>query len=108
MLAAFYKLLSVPLVKIALVGTAVTSGALVMGLPIHDPWFDYVLFIVASALVAGMPEPDTNLSGSKFAYLWLYRSAHLLVASATAYFIHKNKWADIDQPAAAAAAKVEE
>lgn len=99
-MTGFTKFLSVPLVKIALVGTGVTSAAFAFGLPIHDPWFDYVLFVFASALVAGMPEPDTNLSGAKFAYLWLYRSAHLLVASATAYFIHKSKWADIGSQAA--------
>ena len=94
-LLLLYKALSVPLVKIALVGAAVTSGALLLGMPIHDPWFDYVLFIVGSAVVAGMPEPDTDLSGGKFTYLWFYRTAHLLVASATAYFIHKSKWGDI-------------
>lgn len=92
------KALSVPLVKIAVVGAAVTSGALVMGMPIHDPWFDYVLFIVGSGIVAGEPEPDCDLRGWPFAYLWFYRSTHLLVASATAYFIHKNKWGDIGQP----------
>ena len=97
-LLLLYKALSVPLVKVALVGAAITSGALLLGMPIHDPWFDYVLFIVGSGIVAGEPEPDCELRGWHFAYLWFYRSTHLLVASATAYFIHKNKWAVISEP----------
>lgn len=100
-MTGFTKFLSVPLVKIALVGAGVTSAAFAFGLPIHDPWFDYVLFVAASGIVAGEPEPDCELKGAPFAYLWFYRSTHLLVASATAYFIHKNKWADIGNPSGA-------
>jgi hypothetical protein len=77
------------------VGAAVFIGAAVAGLPVHDIWFDYVLFIIASGIVGGMPEPDTSLSGWRFLYTWAYRSGHLLVASGTAYFLHQNKWSTI-------------
>src|SRR5579859_6172602 len=81
--------------KAALVGAVLISTVAVAGLPIHDIWFDYVLFIVFSALIGGMPEPDTDLHGKRFFYTWIYRSGHLLVASATAYFMHQKKWPEI-------------
>jgi hypothetical protein len=83
------------LTKAALLGAVLISTVAVAGLPVHDIWFDYVLFIVFSALIGGMPEPDTDLQGWRFFYTWIYRSGHLLVASATAYFMHKNKWSEI-------------
>ena len=78
-----------------LTGAAIFFGAAVAGLPVHDVWFDWVLFFIISAIVGGMPEPDTTLPFWKFMYLWTYRSGHLLVASATAYFLHQNKWQTI-------------
>lgn len=78
-----------------LLGAALFTGAAVAGAPIHDIWFDYVLFMIASAIIGGMPEPDVNLPFWKFMYLWIFRSGHLLVASATAYFLHQNKWSTI-------------
>ena len=76
----------IPLVKITGVIAMVYLSAEAVGMPIHDIWFDYVLFMVASALIGGMPEPDTQLSLPRFLYTWAFRSGHLLVASATAYF----------------------
>ena len=81
-----------PLAKLTAGALAIFVVAGVAGLPIHDIWFDYVLFMVASALVGGAPEPDTDLSIPRFCYTWFYRSGHLLVASATAYFLHQRKW----------------
>lgn len=81
--------------KTVLLGAVFLSTVAATGLPIHDVWFDYVLFIVFSAIIGGMPEPDTDLHGRRFLYTWIYRSGHLLVASATAYFMHKNKWSEI-------------
>lgn len=74
---------------------AVIVGAATQTLPLQDIWFDYVLFIIASAVVGGMPEPDTQLNLPRFMYMWAYRTGHLLVASATAYFIHQQKWPTI-------------
>lgn len=87
---AFLKVL--PALKVPLLGLIGFVVADLSGLPVHDIWFDYVLFIVFSAAVSGMPEPDTDLPLGKFCYTWLYRSGHLLVASATAYFLHQKKW----------------
>lgn len=83
------------LVKASMLAIAIVSTAAVTGLPVHDIWFDYVLFIVASAIIGGMPGPDEDLRGWKFWHTWAYRTGHLLVASATAYFLHQNKWAEI-------------
>ena len=33
----------------------VAAGALTQSLPVQDIWFDYVLFIILSAIVGGMP-----------------------------------------------------
>lgn len=85
------------LVKLAFVGAALLLVSSVPGIDIHNIFFDYAIFILISSIVAGAPEPDmaTQLSLKEFVYLWFYRSSHLLVASATAYFIHKDKWAAI-------------
>ena len=83
------------LLKFSLISAAIVSTAIATDLPIHDIWFDYVLFIVASAIVGGMPEPDTDLPPRTFAYTWMYRSGHLLVANATAYFMHQKNWGEI-------------
>jgi hypothetical protein len=73
-------------------GSLLTSAS-VNGLPLQDPWFDIAIFLwVFSAITGGMPEPEQN---SSFWYIWLYRTLHLMSASATAYFIHKNRWSDI-------------
>jgi hypothetical protein len=80
------------LAKLTMVSVAVISTALVTGMPVHDIWFDYVLFVVISAIVGGMPEPDTDLPTGRFIYTWAYRTGHLMVASATAYFLHQRKW----------------
>ena len=85
------------LAKLTLLGFAMFTLATVAGLPVHDIWFDYVLFIVISAIVAGEPEPDSELTGRKFVYTWFYRSTHLLVGSATAYFLHHKSWSVIDE-----------
>lgn len=90
----------VPALKLALGAGAVMAvffGAVTQSLPVQDPWFDYILFIFASAFVSGMPEPDTQLSVPRFAYTWAYRTGHLLVANATAYFIHQQKWSTISE-----------
>jgi hypothetical protein len=84
------------LVKLTAIAVIFFSAAEVTGMPVHDIWFDYVLFMFASAIVGGMPEPDTNLSLPRFLYTWMYRSGHLIVASATAYFLHQRKWESIN------------
>ena len=86
-----------PLVKITAAGLAVmfTAMAAIGEFDFHNIWFDYVLFIVFSAIISGMPEPDTELQGWRFFYTWAYRSGHLMVASATAYFMHNKQWEDI-------------
>lgn len=84
------------LTKLGLALVLVFSTASFLGFPVHDIWFDYVLFIAISAFVAGEPEPDSQLAGLKFVYTWFYRSSHLLVGSATAYFLHHKSWAAID------------
>lgn len=76
----------------ALVGAIVTT-AVVEGVPLQNPWFDaFAVFYIFSAITSGMPDPDQN---SSFGYIWLYRSAHILSANGTAYFIHRNKWDEI-------------
>jgi hypothetical protein len=87
------KLTAVGVMKItALLGTVVTT-ALMVGVPLQDPWFDaFTAFYIFSAITSGMPDPDKN---SSFGYVWLYRSAHILSANGTAYFIHRNKWDEI-------------
>jgi hypothetical protein len=92
------------LTKIATIAAVAVTTAAIAGLPIHDVWFDYALFIVFSSIVSGMPEPDTQLSLPRFIYTWAFRSAHLLVASATAYFIHQKKWEAISEPEKTSAA----
>ncbi|SRR6266567_2834243 len=63
------------------------------GLPVSNPWFDIsILLWVSSAVIGGMPEPEET---SSFYYIWLYRTLHLLSATGTAYFIHKNRWSEI-------------
>lgn len=83
--------------KLTLLGFLVFTLADIAGAPVHDIWFDYILFIFLSSIVAGEPEPDANLRGLKFVYTWFYRSTHLMVGSATAYFIHHKSWSDIDK-----------
>lgn len=86
------------LVKLAFIGAALfLVSSAVPGIDIHNIFFDYAVFILISSIVAGAPEPDMlkQLTFKEFLYLWYYRSSHLLVASATAYFIHKDKWKDI-------------
>lgn len=89
------KVLMAPATKLIVGAILVFSVAAVEGLPIHDPWFDLVLFSFSSGIVGGMPEPDTQLSLPRFLYTWAYRTAHLWVSAATAYFIHQNKWTSI-------------
>lgn len=83
------------IVKFSAIIAVVFTTATWLGFPVHDIWFDYVLFIVASSIVAGEPEPDSVMTRSKFFYTWFYRSTHLMVASATAYFIHQKDWSAI-------------
>ncbi len=67
-----------------------------MDIPIHDPWFCvFVGWSLFSAVVSGMPEPERK---SAFGYIWLYRSCHILSSQGTAYFAHKDKWADSLSP----------
>lgn len=91
----FYILKIPALLKFTGLVLAVFTVAAASGFPVHDIYFDYFLFIAFSAVVSGMPEPDTNLTTQRFLYTWLYRSGHLMVASATAYFLHQRKWSDI-------------
>lgn len=56
----------------------------------HDVWFKvFVAWYVFSAIVTGMPEPSKN---SRTAYVWFFRSAHILAASGTTYFTHRLQW----------------
>jgi hypothetical protein len=82
------------------VATLVLAG--IDGFPIHDFWFDCVMFMLISSLVGGMPEPDVTLPFWRFMYLWAFRSGHLLVSAATAYFLHQSKWPAIRAGAEAA------
>jgi hypothetical protein len=82
-------------VKLLTVAAVAYTAAFASGLPVNDIWFDAVLFMVVSSIVGGEPEPDLDLPLRKFLYLWFYRSTHLFVSTATAYFIHKNKWPEI-------------
>lgn len=76
--------------------------------PVGDPWFDSTVTIVGlvlfNAIIKGEPEPDLirlikegKMSWPEFFYLWWYRSTHLASISATAYFIHPNKWGEISR-----------
>ena len=47
-----------------------------------------------SSLVSGMPEPEKT--DSPF-YIWIYRSFHIIAASGTSYFQHKNLWLSEEQ-----------
>lgn len=80
------------LAKASMIGAFLFFTAAMTGMPVHDVWFDFVLFMVFSSIVGGMPEPDTGLSLPRFFYTWAYRSGHLMVSSATAYFLHQKKW----------------
>lgn len=93
LLASFAKLPA--LSKMMMLGAVILGSAAIAGLPLHDFWFLYALFMVASSIVSGMPEPDTKLTGWRFFYTWVYRSGHLLVASGTAYFMHQKNWSQI-------------
>lgn len=101
------------LIKLSMVGFALFTFASFAELPVHDIWFDYVLFMIASSLVTGMPEPNVDLPLGRFLYTWFYQSGHLLVASATAYFAHQQRWqtvSDAEPPrtlAPASSVKVE-
>lgn len=76
----------------------------------HNLFLYYAIFVVVSAIVSGMPEPNMDLmqkpasaqSIFKFVYLWVYRSAHLMVASATVFLSHEKWWPKMDEPQAAA------
>lgn len=83
------------IIKGVAIGAAIYTGAALAGAPIHDIWFDWILFFIISAVIGGAPEPDSGLTGFSFWYTWFYRSGHLLVASATAYFLHQKKWSTI-------------
>ena len=87
------------LVKVSAIAMLLFSLANSTGLPVQNPWFDIsILLWVFSAVTGGMPEPDIK---SSFGYIWMYRTFHLLSATGTAYFIHKNKWIEISgQPKA--------
>lgn len=85
------------LAKVAIFGLAVITAAAVEGLPLRDICFDYVIFIALSAVVTGMPEPDTDLTGWRFFYTWIYRTGHLLVGSGTAFFRHAKRWKEISE-----------
>jgi hypothetical protein len=64
----------------------------------HDIWFKvFVAWYVFSAVVTGMPEPK---KGSRTAYVWLFRSSHILAASGTAYFNHRMHWPEEPEPEA--------
>jgi len=93
--AAVYFAKALPVAKLLLGIGMVFIAAAVGGLPIHDFWFDVVLFQFASGIVGGAPEPDTQLSFPRFLYTWFYRTAHLWVSAATAYFLHQTKWSTI-------------
>lgn len=84
-LLALVKLSAAVMFIFSLVGSS--------GLPVNNPWFDIsILLWVSSAVVSGMPEPEED---SSFWYIWAYRTMHLLSASGTAYFMHKNRWKEI-------------
>lgn len=89
------SLLLLKIVRFTAIIAVIFVASTWIGFPVHDIWFDYVLFLIASSIVAGEPEPDTTLPLAKFFYVWFYRSTHLMVASATAYFIHQKNWGDI-------------
>ena len=85
----------IPAAKLLLGIGAIFTVAAIGGLPIHDFWFDLVLFQFAAGIVGGEPEPDTQLTGWKFAYTWYYRTTHLWVAAATTYFSHQTQWSTL-------------
>jgi hypothetical protein len=82
-------------IKLVIGAGALFTLAAVGGLPVHDFWFDVVLLMFFSGLVGGMPEPDSDMSVPRWAYTWFYRSSHLWVSQATAYFLHQTKWTTI-------------
>lgn len=74
--------------------------------PVNNPWFDAFaitwILIGVGAIIAGEPEPDVvrmvvdgRMKPVEFFYLWFFRSTHIVAQTATAYFIHPNKWHDI-------------
>lgn len=82
------------LAKAAVIAAILVSGESIAGFQIHDLCRDYVMFILLSAVVTGMPEPDTDLKGARFFYTWLYRTGHLIVGSGTSFFGHQKKLAE--------------
>lgn len=81
------------LIKVSAISMLLFSLSGATGLPVSNPWFDISISLwVFSAITGGMPEPDER---SSFGYIWLYRTFHLLSATGTAYFIHRNKWTEI-------------
>ncbi len=73
---------------------AVFLAADFMGLPVQDPWFDFLVVYIVSrwamaSIVNGMPEPEYE---SSLWYIWCYRTMHSLAHISTAYFSHKNMW----------------
>lgn len=84
-----------PLAKGFTVFGVLLFTAVETGFPIRDPWFDLVCLMALASIVGGEPEPDLKLNFREFIYLWFYRSSHLMLSVATAYFLHKNKWESI-------------
>lgn len=84
-------------IKLSIAGAAIFVTSAVTGLPVHDFWFNWVLFIIISAIIGGMPPPETELPFWKFMYMWIYRSGHLLVASAAAFLLHQRRVDEISE-----------
>lgn len=89
---------ALPVIKGVALLAAFFTTAIVTGFPFNDPWFDIVILMGIGSIVGGEPEPDLQLTTRQFLYLWFYRSSHLFISSATAYFLHKNKWDTISGP----------
>lgn len=107
MLAAVAKMPA--LAKVLMACAVIVSGIAAVGLagaPVANPWFDmfagYFLLQALNAFVGGAPEPDVfqkikrnEMGWGEFWYLWFYRSSHLFLSQATAFFLHPEKWKDI-------------
>ncbi len=97
--AGTMKLLSIPAVKLGLAIAIAAPIALVADAPVHDVWFDIVLFFALNSIVTGAPEPDLwkTMSVSEAMYLWYYRASHSFLASATSYFAHPSTWGKVPE-----------
>ena len=77
-------------IKLMVAALAMMVASVFGDLPVHDPWFDMLIFyLIFKIITGGMPEPTDKSSDG---YVWAYRSFHMLALIPTRYFANKSFW----------------